>query len=504
MAAGNMILSATSPIQLQASSGQVARLRTKADLSVSGGVTSSQAELLHNGTPTVTGPLSPGVTIATDGSSGFYKIPASKVRSPITPATLQAGTYVVTSAGTVVYHNMNYRDFVTASPAPTGTPISLPAGMTLTGPHPSPAPKFKIQVTNDVQINPSGAVADFALIPDGGAAQSSAYGGVSATTASPSASPTAAPATLAYVNNLFQPVSGSDGNPRITTMDGYNAWTAFAVSRFGSPVSTNVSGSSIHPMAETSVTYTSYNTGAGFLRIPNLGSGISTTNAHPWISGGTQGTILSNLNAAGGTILADLYAAFPTGAPSPTASPSASPSASATPGLKPKDLELDLQGGTGGLVLANDGDITIGAQVHSNGSALVTKKDIALIGTSTDLSSTPGTQLGLNLYAQGNITIDAFDLDTSGGTFHGVKLQGVVYAWHNINILASNGSSAAPFNLKGSLVAYGGDPAGSPSPGTAEANVAASSIDITYDPSYVASLVSGGPFALEVVSWHQF
>ena len=494
MAAGNLILSATSPIQLKATAGQTARIRTKSDLNVSGGVTSPKAELLYTGNNTISGPLNPNVTVTTDNSSGFYKIPANKVRAPVSPATLQAGTYVVTSTGTVVYYNMNYADYVTASPAPVGTPTALPSGMALSGPHPSPSPKFSIQVTSDIQINPSGAVDGFALIPDGGADQSAAYGGV---TPVPAVSASASPASVTtYTSYWFSAI----GTKPPLTAAGYAAWKNFADTHLTPTANTNMSGGSISPYASTAVTYKEYDfPGSGTLKLPN--SLPPSGSFYPWNSNTTNlGTAL----AAGGPEYLALIAAIPLpGSPSP--SPSASPTSTATPGaLKPKDLELNLQGGSNGLVMANDGDITIGAQVHSNGSAIVSQKDIALIGTSTDLSSTPGSQLGLNLYAQGNITIDAYELGSSGGTFHGVNLQGVIYAWHNIDILAADGTSAGPFKLKGSMVAYGGDPAGSPSPGTAQANVKAGNMDITYDPSYVASLAPGGPFTLEVVSWHQF
>ena len=482
MAAGNLVLSATTPIQLQASLGQTARLRTKSDLTVSGGVNSSKAELRHAGAQSVSGPITGSVTVAADDSTGFYKIPASKVRSPVSPATLQAGTYVVTSTGTVVYYNMNYQDYVVATPAPAGTPTALPAGMAMTGPNPSPSPKFSIQVTSDIQINPSGSVDDFALVPDGGADQSAAYGGVT-----PTSSPTLGPVTSAsFVSYVGVPAStgsvavvGGALSPGQRT-----AWNnAFA----GLPSNLG----NIQTPKETVYT------------LPN-GSKISVPNSSslPILFQGSGVGVTNQLDSISPSVLAALQATYPAYTP-PT--PSATPSSTATPGaLKPKDLELSLQGGSQGLVMANNGDITIGAQVHSNGSAIVSQGDIALIGTSTDLSSTPGSQLGLNLYAQGDITIDAYELGASGGAFHGVNLQGVIYAWHNITVLAADGSSSGPFKLKGSLVAYGGDPAGSPSPGTAQASVTAGSMDITYDPTYVAGLAPGGPFTLEVVAWHQF
>lgn len=165
-----------------------------------------------------------------------------------------------------------------------------------------------------------------------------------------------------------------------------------------------------------------------------------------------------------------------------------------------------MQGGSGGLVLSNtDGSIILGSQIQGNGAAIISGKDISLIGTSTELSSSPGSLLGLNLYAQGTINLDAFKLDPSGaGSFHGINLNGILYSWQGINVFAGNSTTSADFHMRGSMVAYGGDPAGAPVVGAARTNIKARSANILFDPSYVASLVAGGPFSLQVVSWHEF
>lgn len=496
MAAGDLALDAlNSPVQLNATGPEAARVRTRGQLTVNGGVNSSNGELRYGTGQAVSGPVSPGVSISADDTSGFFKIPFDKVRAPVSPATIQAGVYVVTSTGQVEYHNMNYADFVTASPAPSGTPTALPSGMALTGPHPSPSPKYAIVLTKDVQVNPSGSVTDFALIPDGGAPQSANYGGVASATPAPP--PPAS--TTAYVNLWFGPISTK---PPLTDT-GYSTWLNFANSTMS--YQGTVSGSTVHSLnsnATSAVNYRQYSQPfGGTFYLPVVPPSSAPTTIYPWTSSnsGMRQTLDSSPS-----YLSSLQTEFPlSGSPSP--SPSGSPSASPTPtGLAPKDLELRMQGGSSGLTLANSGKITIGAQVDGNGSSIVSESDIALIGTSTDLSSNPGSQLGLNLYSKGTITIDTYKLDSSGATFGSVNLKGIMYSWFGINVLAGSDTESAPFTMRGSMVAYGGDPAGNPTPGMAQAAIKASSIDITYDPSYVANLVSGGPFTLDVLSWHEF
>lgn len=120
------------------------------------------------------------------------------------------------------------------------------------------------------------------------------------------------------------------------------------------------------------------------------------------------------------------------------------------------------------------------------------------------MSSTPGESLGLNLYAQGTITIDAFQLDTSNAAFRNISLRGILYAWRGVNILAGNQGGNARFDLTGQLVAYGGDPAGAPQPGLAQTTIRANPSRIVFDPSYVAGLVSSGPFSFHTLAWHEF
>lgn len=492
MAAGDLLLDPLgSTAQLKATAGEPARLRSRGSIHVEGSISSARGELMSSGGTTITG-TSSGITTPGEDGSGFYKIPLDKVRAPISPATLSAGVYVVTNTGSVLRYDMDYPTFATTTPRPAGTPVALPSGMSVVGPNPSPAPKFSILVTKDVQITPNGSLTDFALIPEGGAPQSAPYGAV------PSASPSAAPPPTASVSVNYW-FSGAGSAPPLSNTAQLVAWQNFATNSG----SLSYLGTGAPGGAAPGTTYRRYSIppGGGTLWIPDTLP--NTTDYYPWITTTSKSDLAALLAQPAN---ASYLGALQTEIPLP-GSPSPSPSASATPTLAPKDLELQLRGGAAGLTFANEGNIVIGAQIEGNGSAIVAtgaNGNISLIGTSTDLSSSPGSQLGINLYATGTITLDAFKLDSSGSSFGGVNLKGVMYAWHDINVLVGNSSSSAPFTMRGSMVAYGGDPASNPTPGAAQALVRAGSVDLTYDPSYVTTLLNSGPFTLSVVALHEF
>lgn len=505
MSAGdlNVSLMGTSALQLNSTvSSQTSRLRTKTYLNVGnsassngGNVTSTKAELRAASTSSMTyGTLSSGITTAAD-TGGFYQIPASKVRQPSGSLSLPAGTYVVsqdptTHAGKVTYYDMDYATYAAATPAPVGTPTSLPSAMTITGPNPT-GPKFQITMTSDLKITPGISATDFALIPDGGAAQSSNYGGVASSTPAPADDPSG---FLTFLN----PQPGFFGDP----LNGgtVNRWRD-ALQAAGYTSSPGLLGYQNFTFPDGTILGIPPNSGGqlymgqSVLGLPAPGGSVSTLQS-----------VIAHVDSVVPAKLQDVESRYPAFTPG-SASPSASPSASASPtALLPADLQLNMQGSSDGLVLGSkQGNIIIGAQIQGNGAAIVSSGNISLIGTSSDLNSNAGTAMGLNLYSQGVVTIDAYKLDPSGtASFHGVKLQGVVYAWNGINILAGKASGSAPFSLQGSMVAYGGDPTLASVAGSAPTNITAQSATLTFDPSYVVNLVRQGPFALTVLSWHEF
>ncbi|MBX3172131.1 MAG: hypothetical protein KF760_32300 [Candidatus Eremiobacteraeota bacterium] len=464
-------------LQLDSLGGQTARLRSKDGLSV-GAVNSTHGELRAAGTMS-TGALT-NVTTGTDhGPDGFYKIPLSKVRTPAGGLTLPAGTYVVTATNTVMYYPMNYSDFVNASPPPTGTPVTLPSGMELNGPNPT-APKFRLTVSQDLAINAAGAVTDFALIPDGGAAQSTDYGGLPATP--PSLSP-----VKEFANWLT--TGPTDIAPSTAAK---NAWLEVLNQL---PYGSSISADNNYYNYWLSADHTDHV--ALPISSPYLAI-LTNTDTQPMLTAFLQ---------AGVTRTAALIPFYPTYTGAVPESTEESPTVPTGPSkLKPSDLELNLQGsGSSGLTLGNNhGSITLGSQVQGHGAALVSSKDISLIGTSSEFTSTPGEALGLNLYAQGTINIDAFKLDADSGTFRNITMKGILYAWQGVNIFAGNSGSNSRFDLTGEMVAYGGDPTGPPVPGVAKTTIHANNSTIIFDPSYVANLLESGPFSFQILAWHEF
>ncbi len=502
MSAGDLDVStfASPDLKLSSDGGGAARLRSKAKVTLPN-ITTTTADLRHGPAGVTNGTVSGTVTTGTDSASdGFYRIPLSKVRTPGGSMALGAGVYVVTNTGTVMYHNMNYKDYALASPPPAGTLTTLPTGMTLVGPNPTP-PKFRIDMTADLKINPNGPVTDFALIPDGGAPQSAAYGDVPAATATPPAPP--APAVSDFLTFIgVRPGDDFDATPGEAFLSGSplssSQWTQWNNVVAGLPVSSLGTFSA-------GATYTRYDMpGGGWIGVPDAAGNDLRVGG---LAAGLDVNLTTHLNTLSGTQRANLQASYPAyvAPPAPSASPPG-PGPAPSGSLSPSDLELNMQGGSGGLVVSNaNGSMILGSQIQGNGAALISGKDISLIGTSTELSSSPGSLLGLNLYAQGTITIDAYKMDPSGtGSFHGVNLKGILYSWQGINVFAGNSTTSADFNMRGSMVAYGGNPAAAPVVGGAATNIKARSASIVFDPSYVASLVAGGPFALQVVSWHEF
>ncbi|MBN9419656.1 MAG: hypothetical protein J0I12_29640 [Candidatus Eremiobacteraeota bacterium] len=503
MVNGDLDVKVNQPLALNSQPGQAARIRTKQSINLTGGATSTQGEILYKQGQTVSGTMT-GVRVATDGNSGFLKIPADKVRQPASPITLSAGVYVVSGTTTpqINYVNMSYADYVASNPRPAGTPFTPPAGMSLSGPNTAPLPKFTLAVNRDVQVGQSGGVSDFALVPDGGADQSSTYGGVTPT-------PPAATATVNYatIADFYFDRSSGSNSAALT------AAPQADILRLAEARLPRIAANVTPPAgASRAVSYNQYRLPSGEpLWVPTSIAGSSPIYLWMSSSGGQSGanqaftTFLQSethspeFQALTATAAVDMNAALNARSGGSNSGNSANPN-----GLKPKDVELQLNGGASGISFANDGSITIGTQIKGVSSALVSKANIALIGTSTDLNSSPGTQLGLNLYAQGNITIDAFQLDSTGGQFRSFNLAGIVYAWNDVNVLMGNSSGGGSFSLKGGLVAYGGDPSTTAVAGQGKATLQAAAMSLTYDPSYMADLLSSGPFDLDIQSWHEF
>ena len=500
MAAGDVKVllasASSSKLNLTASGTQATRLRTKGNLKVSQGgspnVLSSQGDLRANSLVNITNNGTSGSVSATvEGSTDpFYSIPSSDVKSPATPITPPAGVYVVNNAGVMTYYDMDYAAYNAAKAAGTltgGSTVTLP-GVSVGSSGTSP--KVRLTVSQDVLVSPTSNASDFVVIPDGGAPTTN-------TTYSAPVATGSAQSMLA-LNAMFL----SGGN----TASALSGWYAIFPQM---PGVVNVSNT------------WQWTDGSGNVAALDPGSNqISTSSG--WSNPGSVNQFATAIGAtfdpstnpnATQSVVGFNSIATAMGAPVYTPT-SAAPPASGE--LTPSELQINFTAPSGGsLVVKNAGSLIFGSQIQGNGAALVSAADIQLIGTSSDLSSTPGNSMGLNLYAQKNILINSFKLDSAGtADFHGVKLQGVVYSWGNVTI--NVGDSSVPdsvwgtVKLVGTLVAYGGNP-GSAVPGYVGAtsggqvNISAGQADIEFDPAYLTGLYQSvpSPAPIQISAWHE-
>lgn len=485
---------ATSRLNLKASPTQATRLRSKGTLKVEQGgspnVASSLGDLRANSVSNVTtnGVTGSVTSSAEDSGDGFYAIAASEVKTPSGPMTPAAGVYVVNSAGILTYYDMNYGDYTTAKQAgtlPAGTAVSIP-GMTVSSSGTSP--KVRLNIGQDVLVSATSNASDFVIIPDGGApTTNNTYDHSQAT---------------ANVQNYFMNYN-TVWLGTITNANAYSGWYNIVPEL---PGVVNVSNTwrwtaGNGATAILNPSNNSWNTVGGW----NSSSAMDLA--------GAIGTTFAPGNPNASQALADFnYLASQVGAPQYQATTTL-PLATE---LTPKDLQVNFEVPSGGsLVVKNAGDLIFGSQIRGNGAALVSESDIQLIGTSSDLSSTPGESVGLNLYAQGNILINSFKLDSAGtAAFHGVNLEGVVYSWGNVTIQV--GDSSIPtsdwgnVNIKGAVVAYGGDPGlavpsyvGASSSG--RIRISGAQVEVEFDPAYLTGLYQNvpSPAPLQVTAWHQ-
>lgn len=178
--------------------------------------------------------------------------------------------------------------------------------------------------------------------------------------------------------------------------------------------------------------------------------------------------------------------------------------------LTANDIEIEFNGGSKQVVLYGDGDIRLTGGVRGKGGSIVAGGDLRITGMGADFSSFSYMQNadGVNMYARGDIVFNTLDKNGSNYEFQDIKLKGIVYAWGDFMAnLGSDGSKAKWGNLEmeGTLIAYGGDPAGKPAtdPGKGRVDITAGKVKLTFDPAYAGALTSTLPpgYRLKPISW---
>jgi hypothetical protein len=116
----------------------------------------------------------------------------------------------------------------------------------------------------------------------------------------------------------------------------------------------------------------------------------------------------------------------------------------------------------------------------------------------------------VSLYAKKDINISTFyqsAIDSSGKPaavgYRDVSLTGVVYAWGNIKAIIGDPNKSntwKDFNLTGTMVAYGGDPAGTKFDPT-DISITAKEAHLKFDSTYLLNLMKTPSVKLERTSY---
>ncbi len=188
--------------------------------------------------------------------------------------------------------------------------------------------------------------------------------------------------------------------------------------------------------------------------------------------------------------------------------------------LDPEDIEVSIApaGGKKSVVFSSDGSLTFGAQVDGKSSSIVSGKDIKVIGAGTSIEI-PKKSQGLSIYAKGDVTLSSYNpsnggkKDKSGNPkgqrYNNVSLTGVVYTWGDFKAILGSQTLTDPkywgsFDLKGTLVAYGGDPTAGPGvdgKGKGKVEIVANGADMVFDSSYLLDIIDNPNLKLTRSWW---
>ncbi len=508
--AGRVLVDATS-------SGALVRMRSKGDISVEDGaspnVHAPNAVLLANN---VSANLPPtGVTVdVEDPAAEFYKIPASDVHTADGTHTLLGGTYTVDQNGAVDYYDMPLATYLermsdpttAASTLPTVANFSFNSGVaSLSSPA---AGQYELTISGDLLVEPSTTgQQDLAIIPKRGARASRADGG------------------------------GGGGGGGIYTIPGD---TTVA------PVAANfvMGGDANHYLSSTAdnVFYATVAQTAGLTNTIAWGGGGEVTGQIQWGGGALtnlqgSGSVYSNFDNVAGNF-PHIYTAIATAVGSDPSLFDQFPgqlsmwgyttaggggggggggagtggiATEVTDTLTTRNLTVNLKSSVPGesVTLSSPGDLVLGATLNGTGATLVSGRDLKIIGTGLDLSTEPGASRGLSMYANGNISVSTYTEDLSGGSsvdaYRDFSVTGTIYANQGFSaVVGEDEVGYRSFNLRGALVAYGGDPAtGNPgSPGTVD--ITAANSNLIFDPAYLMDLYENlpGGLKLEPLTWN--
>jgi hypothetical protein len=497
MAAGNIQVDLnTKEMTVEDDSAGVPRLRSKSEISVNGGAaTNLKAD--NGETQSGSGNLTANydankVTPKTeDPNAGFYQLTWNDVKkATASDPTIAAGTYVLWQDGTFHYYDMNYdayKAYIEGNPGDVGqvlTATDLPSSFQVDTNDPL---KPKLTITGNTFVQPTGASDQFNLIPREGAKEDpdSAGGGGALTYAQQQD---------AVIQNVLPGLSFN----YVSTPSHNVSWTV--------PLAGPVPGGIqeyIHPSG----------TGqgwAGYLRLTDNGDGTgtlvlddrATLDLNPRLNTNPVGALqraMTIANGNGDQAVLQVAAAIAGTTGGAAVSQGIDLGGAITDTLKPDNIKIEFKPPSGtSAILSATGDVRLGSNVTGEGGSITSGGTIRLIGAGTDLSASLTD--GLNLYAKGDIVLSSLKQKSDTEyEFKDFKMKGVIYTWGNFTAKVGLENNAqvtkwGKFSLEGALVAYGGDPAGSPGNlGGGNIYIKADEAKLKFDPAYLVQINQNPP-----------
>lgn len=454
---------------------QASRLRSRAMIEVVGGASPNLVST-NGETYTVDGSLAADAssdiqTNVEDTSTSFYRLEWDEVKkADSSGGTLAGGTYVIWDDGSLHHYDMSYSEYVTyieANPSAGGNVVDpstdLPPGMSFDTSDPA---KPKLVISENVLID-GGSTDEFNIIPRKGVQEDppdsdSGSGDLleMATEVAANQAPGELRGSLSG-GTEFPPPAGAPPFPSEQFF-------------YGTDFTVKLHGDHWHLMD---------NDQSGQLLGP---SAIASVLSDPALSASDQALaqqVLQALGGAGGGSMRELDL------PSQPAA------------LRADDVEIVFAPpeGESAILSAND-TIRLGTRVSGKGGSITSAKDIRVVGDG-DTALQASEKNGLTLYARGDVVMSGLKevpVGSNNWEYKDVDLKGVVYSWGDIEFKLSNDdpsvSKHGSLQVQGALVAYGGDPAGSPgADGNGEIKIDAQRSELKYDPVYLMPMTLTPP-----------
>ncbi|MCA9794304.1 MAG: hypothetical protein KC910_21000 [Candidatus Eremiobacteraeota bacterium] len=491
MSAGDFVtdLTGTDPLSLASvGSDQPTRVRVKNDMVVDGAGenlrTAATAEVLAGGSVKANFNSDHISRALEEAGDAFYQLAWDDVDDP-GEGTLPAGVYVFWEAdGKVHYYPDNWEDYdarIKANPSDPGTVVNLSGAVSF---HEADGKKV-FAVTTEVDVtpvgDPSNPVEDLTIIPRSGVAEDAS---------NPSRPPLPYGAPTDYASAAVNYIGINDWNDGSEIHEMLK--TLAPVGDFSDP-----SGNGIHWDQNVMTVY-----GSGPRAVTYLFSGgnMHTTNS-------PNGTLLSPQGA-------DRYIIDPAAFDDFVANPGTGRDmetlnlGAATDSLAPQDFEVRFEGADGGpasLATTGNGDIRFGADLSGENASIKAGGQIRIVGVGVDLSADPDAErAGVSLYARDDIFISTLRPHEDDPTLYDyvdVQLKGIVYSWKNITVEVGGEKHAGrKFDLRGAMVAYGGDPSAPPVAGQGNVYLTADSVNLTFDPAYLTSWMPSAPTSVQMTN----